>query len=92
MDSLNELLEDVENYKLLDVLRSRGLVVCAFSAEDVLSGQAPTMAESPTDEALDEATEWLESHAEIIEDAMTEAGNNAIGMAHDPISFAVDRD
>lgn len=78
-------LENFENHQLLDELRKRGLVICAFSVDDVISGQCPDKMDNPPDSLLDDAGDWLQSHAEWLEDRMTEAGNAVIGMANDPI-------
>lgn len=84
--ALLERFKDVENHELISILRGRGLVVCAFSADDVISNQCPDYLDDAPEELVDKAWQWLSDHEERVEDAMTDAGNRVIGWAFDPIA------
>ena len=46
-------------------------MICAFSAEDVISNQHPDELEDPSEALLDRAAEWLSLNESGLEDAMT---------------------
>jgi hypothetical protein len=62
-------------HALTDELRNRGLPVCVFQPEDIIDD-----ASEATPEKLALALQWLARMRGRIEDAMTEAGNQYIGM------------
>lgn len=77
-------LKEASVTDIIRELHSRGLAVCVFTPEDVITAHCGDARATPR--LKKEAADWLVEHAKHVEDAMSEGGWQPINFAPDPIS------